>query len=109
MIRAYDKLYLEDAMRNLAVALDYGAMSCAGGIGEFYDRMLAGRVILILRTEIRDFLWECPALIWPKVLLKVPADVLTGSTMCLKIVLLFFGPAGYLLIFNGLRECHLKH
>lgn len=45
MIRAYDKLYLEDAMRNLAVALDYGAMSCAGEIGEFYDRMLAGRVI----------------------------------------------------------------
>lgn len=45
MIRAYDKLYLEDAMRNLAVALDYGAMACAGGIGEFYDRMLAGRVI----------------------------------------------------------------
>lgn len=45
MIRAYDKLYLEDAMRNLAVALDYGAMSCAGGISEFYDRMLAGRVI----------------------------------------------------------------
>ena len=45
MIRAYDKLYLEDAMRNLAVALDYGAMSCAGGIREFYDRMLAGRVI----------------------------------------------------------------
>ena len=44
MIRAYDKLYLEDAMRNLAVALDYGAMSCAGGISEFYDRMLAGRV-----------------------------------------------------------------
>lgn len=45
MIRAYDKLYLEDAMRNLAVALDYGAMACAGGIGEFYDRMLAGSVI----------------------------------------------------------------
>ena len=45
MIRAYDKLYLEDAMRNPAVALDYGAMSCAEGIGEFYDRMLAGRVI----------------------------------------------------------------
>lgn len=34
MIRAYDKLYLEDAMRNLAVALDYGAMACAGGIGD---------------------------------------------------------------------------
>lgn len=45
MIRAYDKTYLEDAMLNLAVALDYGSIACAGGIDEFYDRMLAGNVI----------------------------------------------------------------
>lgn len=45
MIRAYDKIYLEDAMRNLAVALDYGAAACIGGIAEFYDRMLVGDVI----------------------------------------------------------------
>ena len=44
MIRAYDKTYLEDAMLNLAVALDYGSIACAGGIDEFYDRMLAGNV-----------------------------------------------------------------
>ena len=44
-MHAYDKSYLEDAMLNLAVALDYGAQVCSGGITEFYNRLLAGEVI----------------------------------------------------------------
>lgn len=35
MIRAYDKTYLEDAMLNLAVALDYGSIACAGASMRF--------------------------------------------------------------------------
>ena len=91
MIRAYDKIYLEDAMRNLAVALDYGAAACIGGIAEFYDRMLVGDVI--------------PH--WPKGLSKVQAAVSKNSTMSWTTVLLSSGPAGYLLIFNGILVCRL--
>ncbi len=40
MTRAYDKLYLEDAMQNLAVMLDYGSALCRGGLAEYYDRFL---------------------------------------------------------------------
>ncbi len=42
MIRAYDEIYLEDAMMNFAVSLDYGAAACKGGINEYYDRLLVG-------------------------------------------------------------------
>lgn len=41
MIRAYDGIYLEDAMQNFAVMMDYGALVCPGGLDGFYDRMLA--------------------------------------------------------------------
>ncbi len=44
-MHAYDKSYLEDAMLNLAVALDYGAQVCSSGIAEFYNRLLAGEII----------------------------------------------------------------
>ena len=36
-MNAYDKIYLEDAMRNLAVMLDYGAMK-EGDAGRFFSR-----------------------------------------------------------------------
>ena len=42
MIRAYDEIYLEDAMLNFAVSLDYGAAVCKGGVDEYYDRLLVG-------------------------------------------------------------------
>ncbi len=45
MIRAYDEIYLEDAMMNFAVSLDYGAMLCKGGINEYYDRLLVGEPV----------------------------------------------------------------
>ncbi len=45
MIRAYDKIYLEDAMMNFAVSLDYGATACKGGINEYYDRLLVGEPV----------------------------------------------------------------
>ncbi len=41
MIRAYDGIYLEDAMQNFAVMMDYGSLVCPGGMDGFYDRMLA--------------------------------------------------------------------
>ncbi len=44
MTRAYDELYLEDAMQNLAVMLDYGAAVCRGGLDEYYDRFLVSRL-----------------------------------------------------------------
>lgn len=45
MIRAYDEIYLEDAMQNFAVSLDYGAKACKGGIDEYYDRLLVGATV----------------------------------------------------------------
>ncbi len=45
MIRAYDGIYLEDAMNNFAVMMDYGAKICPGGLDGFYDRMLASDAI----------------------------------------------------------------
>lgn len=45
MIRAYDEIYLEDAMQNFAVSLDYGAKVCKGGIDEYYDRFLFGATV----------------------------------------------------------------
>lgn len=45
MIRAYDEIYLEDAMMNFAVSLDYGAAACKGGIDEYYDRLLVGNPV----------------------------------------------------------------
>lgn len=45
MIRAYDEIYLEDAMMNFAVSLDYGAVACKGGINEYYDRLLVGEPV----------------------------------------------------------------
>ena len=45
MIRAYDEIYLEEAMMNFAVSLDYGAMLCKGGINEYYDRLLVGEPV----------------------------------------------------------------
>lgn len=107
MIRAYDKIYLEDAMGNLAVALDYGAVACVGGIAEFYDRMLVGDVIPHFERAIRNISSVCPALTWPKGLSKVQAAVSKNSTMSWTTVLLSSGPAGYLHIFNGILVCRL--
>ncbi|HBH09157.1 MAG TPA: hypothetical protein DDX40_07135 [Rikenellaceae bacterium] len=45
MIRAYDEIYLEDAMMNFAVSLDYGAVACKGGVDEYYDRLLVGEPV----------------------------------------------------------------
>ncbi len=45
MIRAYDEIYLEDAMQNFAVSLDYGAKACKGGIDEYYERLLVGATV----------------------------------------------------------------
>lgn len=45
MIRAYDEIYLEDAMQNFAVSLDYGAKACKRGIDEYYDRFLVGTTV----------------------------------------------------------------
>ncbi len=45
MIRAYDGIYLEDAMQNFAVMMDYGAQICPGGMDGFYDRLLASNAI----------------------------------------------------------------
>ncbi len=45
MIRAYDEIYLEDAMMNFAVSLDYGAAVCKGGVDEYYDRLLVGEPV----------------------------------------------------------------
>lgn len=42
-IRAYDELYLEGAMQNFAVMLDYGAAVCRGGLAEYYDRFLVSK------------------------------------------------------------------
>ena len=44
MMHAYDRSYLEDAMRNFAVALDYGSLACFGGADEFYSRLLGSDV-----------------------------------------------------------------
>lgn len=45
MIRAYDETYLEDAMLNFGVMLDYGALVCPRGLDGFNDRMLACNAI----------------------------------------------------------------
>ena len=39
MIRAYDEIYLEDAMTNLGVMMDYGRLVCSGGFDAFASRM----------------------------------------------------------------------
>lgn len=44
MIHAYDEIYLEDAMNNFAVMLDYGSQACEGDIDEFYESFLASDV-----------------------------------------------------------------
>lgn len=42
MIHAYDKQYLEDAMRNLGEALDYAVNDCCMEMDEFMDMFIAG-------------------------------------------------------------------
>lgn len=42
-MHAYDKIYLEDAMSNLAVMLDYGTVSY-GGPASFYNRFLVSDI-----------------------------------------------------------------
>ena len=37
MIHAYDEIYLEDAMNNFAVMLDYGSQAYEGDIEEFFN------------------------------------------------------------------------
>ena len=44
MIHAYDEIYLEDAMTNFAVMLDYGSQAYEGDIEEFYESFLASHV-----------------------------------------------------------------
>jgi DNA-binding transcriptional regulator YiaG len=43
MMNAYDKIYLEDAMSNLAVMLDYGSMTY-GDPEQFFDRFLVSEI-----------------------------------------------------------------
>ena len=50
MIRAYDGIYLEDAMQNFAVMMDYGSRVCHGGMDGFYDRLLASDVVRQFET-----------------------------------------------------------
>ena len=50
MIRAYDGIYLEDAMQNFAVMMDYGSRVCRGGMDGFYDRLLASDVVRQFET-----------------------------------------------------------
>lgn len=44
LTRAYDEVYLEDAMQNFAVMLDFGSAVCRGGLDEYYDRFLVSTV-----------------------------------------------------------------
>ena len=44
MARAYKKMYLDEAMRNLAVMMDCGVRKYGYPIEEFYDRFLASDV-----------------------------------------------------------------
>lgn len=44
MIHGYDELYLDDAMTNFAVMLDYGVQACDGDYDEFYESFLASDV-----------------------------------------------------------------
>lgn len=44
MARAYKKMYLHDAMRNLAVMMDCGVRKYGFPIEEFYDKFLASDV-----------------------------------------------------------------
>ena len=43
MMNAYDKIYLEDAMSNLAVMLDYGTVAY-GDAEKFYERFLVSDI-----------------------------------------------------------------
>lgn len=108
MIRAYDKSYLEDAMLNLAVALDYGSIACAGGIDEFYDRMLAGNVIRQFEKGNPKYVSGLSGIELGKRLLKAQAAMPGTITMCLMNVLPFSGQAGCWHIFNGTPISHLN-
>lgn len=44
MVRAYKKIYLQDAMRNLAAMMDCGVRKYGYPIEEFYDKFLACEV-----------------------------------------------------------------
>lgn len=44
MIHAYDKQYLDDAMRNLGEAFDYAVNNCRIEIDDFFDMFIAGGI-----------------------------------------------------------------
>ena len=44
MIHAYDKQYLDDAMRNLGEAFDYAVNNCRIEIDDFLDMFIAGGI-----------------------------------------------------------------
>lgn len=55
MIHAYDKQYLDDAMKNLGEAFDYAANSCGIELDVFMDMFIAGGVAVLFGSGVPKF------------------------------------------------------
>ena len=57
MMHAYNKQYLDDAMRNLGEAFDYVANACKMDMDEFLNLFIAGAIAKQFGAGVRNVRW----------------------------------------------------